>query len=357
MMPQNSRFYDGKTADPYNLDLEISQEKLIGSTSSGNKLIEWDLSTIRVLREPEGNRQAVVTTTKDNTARLYITQSVFQKINFKFHRKVRPLFIIHNSLKSIIFWFIAAIIMLFCIFQFLPKFSPYIVQNLPQKWEESLGEYTFNLLVEKKKICSSEHGIKSLEKIALILNTEKYNTSQITIRVVQDSTINAFAAPGGKIIIYSGLIEGAKNPAEIAGVLAHEMGHALKKHPTENLIRNLGFTLITKLMFVNIDNIKNMSAVGQILVELNYSRKAEQEADQIALQILEEKNIDPNGFKDFFKRQQKENLDTNFDILTYLSTHPKISERINAIKITRTSKKYKQLLSEKEWKMLKEICR
>lgn len=200
-MSQNARFYDGKTANPYNLVIEISQEKLIGRASSGNKLIEWDVNTIRVLTEPGSKRQAVITTTTDNIARLYISQSIFLQLDDILHRKARPFFVVHSSLRSISFWLIITIIVLFGVSQSVPKLSPYIAQSLPQKWEESLGEYTLNLLVGKKKICHSKEGLKSLEKIALILNIKKYNTAQITISAIQDDSINAFAAPGGKIII------------------------------------------------------------------------------------------------------------------------------------------------------------
>lgn len=358
-MAQNARFYDGKTADPHDLDIEISQAKLIGRSPSGNKLVEWDINTIRVLNEPEAKRQAIITTTTDNIARLYISQSVFQKLNYILHRKARPFFRVYNSLSSISFWFIVTSIVLFIIVQSVPKFSPYIAQKLPIAWEESLGEYAFKQLLGKKKVCRAKNGLESLEKIALILQATQNNITQMTINVIQEETVNAIAFPGGKIIIYSGLIKESESPSEIAGVIAHEMGHVLKKHPTESFVRNLGLTLLTKLMFENIDSIGNMGVAGQLLLELNYSRKAEQEADKIALQILEENNIDANGFKAFFERQQDANHTTTasqFDILTYLSTHPRTSERINMIEGPSDNKKYKQLLSKEEWIALKKIC-
>ena len=69
---------------------------------------------------------------------------------------------------------------------------------------------------------------------------QRPTTVPITVRVIPEKTVNAFAAPGGQVVLFSGLIEKAESPEEVAGVMAHEIAHAIERHPMQTMPRAAG---------------------------------------------------------------------------------------------------------------------
>ena len=111
--------------------------------------------------------------------------------------------------------------------------------------------------------------------------------------------VNAFALPGEQIVVLRGLIEEADSPDEVAGVIAHEMGHGLELHPETGIVKALGMSAAVLLIFGDSSSIGNW---GAHLLQLSYTRSAEREADVHALRILKAADISPKGISDFFKR-------------------------------------------------------
>ena len=180
---------------------------------------------------------------------------------------------------------------------------------------------------------------------------------QVSTLVVKSKSINAFSAPGGRIVIYNHLIETADNTNELAGVIAHEMGHIIKRHPTQSMVRALGLDLVIKMVFGGTDKTATTASIGNSLFQLRYNRMFEREADEMATQILYNANIDNRGFIKFFMRLQAEQkFAATENILTYASTHPPTSERIEAIQKAKNVTYSAQILTAEEWQSLKTIC-
>ena len=108
------------------------------------------------------------------------------------------------------------------------------------------------------------------------------------------------AAPGGQIILTRGLVQTAGSPDEVAGVLAHELGHALELHPETGIVRAMGLAAATQLIFAG--SAGTVSNVGMVLTQLRYTRIAEREADAHAVRMLKGAGISAKGFGDFFER-------------------------------------------------------
>lgn len=154
------------------------------------------------------------------------------------------------------------------------------------------------------------------------------------VRVVRRDTINAFALPGGYMVVYTGLLADASQPEQVAGVLAHEMAHVVHRHGIQRIAQSLGIVATVQLMFGDIGGIL---AVGKELLGIaavnHYSRAAENQADATAVRILNEAAISPLALAEFFKIMQK---DENTQTITatmpeWASTHPDLNARINAI--------------------------
>ena len=170
------------------------------------------------------------------------------------------------------------------------------------------------------------------------------------LHIVNAKTVNAFAAPGGNIVIFKGLIDAAQSPDEVAGVLAHEMGHIIENHPVEFAVRQLGFKLLTTLL---IGRDGTALGIGQQLITLNYSRDAEREADAIAVERLRAANLRTDGLAKFLERlaDKESNLP---EIFKYLSTHPASSDRASSVRQNPSGAR--PAMTETIWQALKNIC-
>ena len=162
------------------------------------------------------------------------------------------------------------------------------------------------------------------------------NTDNIplSVKVVKDDEVNAFTIPGGAVYINSGLIRRVDTEAELAGVIAHEMGHAVKRHGTEQLTQIMGINLVMGLLLGS-DAPDWQYLVGDLFSSvglLAYGRENELQADRLAVRISHAAGYDATQYLNFmYKLQEME--DSEPSALTELfSTHPSTSERISTVK-------------------------
>jgi predicted Zn-dependent protease len=157
-------------------------------------------------------------------------------------------------------------------------------------------------------------------------------------RVVNTNVVNAFAVPGGFVYVNRGLIERTANMSELAGVLAHEIGHVEHRHSVEQLEQaqraNLGLTLAYVLLGRNPSGVERAAIdVGGGLYFSSHSRDAEREADGTAINLLVRAGIDPNGVPSFFQKLL-EAQNRGSAGLQWFSTHPTTQERITTTRAT-----------------------
>jgi predicted Zn-dependent protease len=141
--------------------------------------------------------------------------------------------------------------------------------------------------------------------------------------VARDKTINAFALPGGIVVVNSGLIAATHRPEELAGVLAHEIQHVEQRHSLRGAIKQLGLRGIWALVAGDVGS----SVLGQTalqLTSLQFSRKDETTADVKGFDALVEHNIDPQGMIEFFLTMAQSQGSQS---LAFLSTHPADRDR------------------------------
>lgn len=139
--------------------------------------------------------------------------------------------------------------------------------------------------------------------------------------VADDNSVNAFAMPGGYVVMHTGLLRLAASAEEVAGVLAHEVQHVERRHSLRATVQSLGVTAIVGLIFGDLGAI---ASLGSDLLKLKFSRDNETEADREGLKALVSAKINPAGMRDFFaKMAEQSKLD-----LGMLSTHPASEERM-----------------------------
>jgi predicted Zn-dependent protease len=154
--------------------------------------------------------------------------------------------------------------------------------------------------------------------------------------VVEDEELNAFAAPAGHVYVHTGTILAAKNASELAGVMAHEIGHVAHRHVANNYNRqrNTGILyqvgVLAAWMFGGGMGASAAQLGGGLAATayLNtFGREAEMEADAFAVDAMPRANWDPNGLVSFFKTLQAQG---GPNAPTFLSSHPATDERIEA---------------------------
>lgn len=149
--------------------------------------------------------------------------------------------------------------------------------------------------------------------------------------IVDDtSTVNAFALPGGYLYVYTGLLRMAENEAEVAGVLAHEVGHVVGKHSMKKLTSLYGYQFLLTLALGSNPGQMELLA-GEILAGLgivNYGRSNELESDDYAIKYLYALGYDPNGFVTFLEKLGQLRSSNPSFVEKIMSTHPEPSERI-----------------------------
>jgi len=156
-----------------------------------------------------------------------------------------------------------------------------------------------------------------------------------TINIIDSDVLNAFAAPGGKIYVYKGLIDYLDNEAQLAGVIAHEMGHVACRHSTRQMTKQYGIQYLSDLVLG-----KNASQYLQLAASLAgnvgslaFSRSDEYEADACAVAYLSYTDYNPLGIAGFFEKMLADG-NAGGSSIKWLSTHPSPPDRIDNIYAT-----------------------
>ena len=222
--------------------------------------------------------------------------------------------------------FILAAILLFYFF-ILPWLADRAVMNFPKEQEIALGielkkQYLLSERIDTQKT-------RLLNEFASKLDLGNDFPADYT--VVDADIVNAYALPGGPIVVYAGIIRKMESPEELAGILAHERSHVLRHHSTRSVFQNLSGVLLINLVLGDASSFINLIAQnGQQIQQLSYSRELELEADREGLQLLLKNKVNPKGMLSLLEKLKQEN--TGSIVPEFLSTHPLPDSRIEALK-------------------------
>jgi len=264
------------------------------------------------------------------------------------------------------------------------QFDRILPELLPDKYVSAMGKAGVNTVQSIfGQQCRSRDGQRALEKMLARTAGEETFKYKIKLKVVNSSEVNALALPDGHIILFNGLLAKAESPEEVAGVLAHELGHVKHKHPLRGLARGLGLDLVLAMLGAG-----SVTDISGELISMSFSRKMESEADKASLKMLEQSGISALPLGAFFDRmkiqaptleasgssdkeqsphtiQETEEDSTSVlaaaitDLLLsaekYLSTHPLPQDRARIFSEADWSTST-PVLSAQEWQALRAIC-
>ncbi len=212
--------------------------------------------------------------------------------------------------------------------------------------ELALGEKSYKEALKKSSVIkNTKESLKVKEigqNLAKIVNKKEYKWE---FNLIENKAKNAYCLPGGKVVIYTGILTVAKNDDQIATVMSHEIAHALARHGAERMsssmlskgVQFLGNIVLSSQAPQYTNSFNLAYGVGtKYGVLLPYGRLQESEADEIGIYLMYKAGYDINQALAFWKNMSKGKKET----LEFLSTHPNSSTRIkNITKIIKELKK------------------
>ncbi len=243
------------------------------------------------------------------------------------------------------------------VFVILPRLSDTLAERLPIEREVAFGQLVVANMeqflggLDGSLTCDDPAGLAALQRLKARLTDGQDLRYDLSLQVFDHPMVNAFAAPGGQMVILRGLIEKAETPAEVAGVLAHEIGHVEARDPTRLAFRAVGSAGILSLLLGDATGGSLIAIMGDQVLSASYTREAEGAADAFAYRLLNDTGIGTAGLADFF-----EGLDgKGINLPEYLSTHPNTAGRADAARAA-DGADHAPVLSDDDWAALQGIC-
>ena len=222
---------------------------------------------------------------------------------------------------------IAVVIGLLFYFFALPRLAAGMAGKVPLSYEKELGDKMYQSLSTTFKTDPAKTAYINQYFDALAIPSQY----RIQITVVKSDIPNAFAMPGGHIVVYDQILKGMRSHEELAALLAHEYMHVEKRHSLRSMFRQLSSKVFFTLL------IGDISVAGTVLLQnaddlkqLSYSRELETESDEQGARLLADRNISCNGFVGLFQLLKKET--NGADTYEWFNSHPDLEKRIQHIK-------------------------
>jgi predicted Zn-dependent protease len=349
-----ARFFDGKTAVDRAVTVHVDLHFL---TISGASLkdIRWPLAKLRSIERPIAGMPFRITSETDPDTRLVIANDGFSDQLLKLAPQLKGGLTLQRLKRIAVVLGIAAASASLLAYFLLAIAPRQVAFSLPESWRDALGAQIESSFTKDMKACNAPAGRAVLGRLAARLREGNPDLPPFRLTVYDTPIVNAFALPGGRIAVFSNLIATADTPEEVAGVVAHEIGHVASRHSEAQLVRAVGLQILLSLASGGTGG-DHLGELASVLTILRYSRDAEREADDYAQDTMTKARIDPLGLKHFFEKIQKLDGDSSIlgDLGSMLSTHPMTQERIDDIKPLDGPSR--PVLNSEDWAALRKIC-
>ncbi|MCK1547064.1 M48 family metallopeptidase [Bradyrhizobium sp. 147] len=263
-----------------------------------------------------------------------------------------------RGVARIVGWSVAAAVSIVCVVLFgVPLAADRLAPLVPKPIERRIGDASE---VQVKTIfgrsaCEDPAGKAAFTKLVNRLrDAAGLDDDSMTAGVLPSSVPNAFALPGGKVFVLKGLLDKAESPDELAGILAHELGH-LKHHDNmRGLIYNGGTSFLIGLLFGDVTGSSAVIFASRSVVEASYSREAETGADTFAIDVMHALGRSPKPAAELMSRITGK--EGGSGLMTILASHPLTEDRLARMTKEDRPASGPPLLTDKEWRALKAIC-
>ena len=335
-------YFDGRTAARHEIELRFGPIalQLVGAT--GETLALWHYGRLELLDAPTATRPAAIGYAGAPDARLVIRDPA------DWHELVRLAPVLAAPRERPADEKTLAIVAIGVLG--LVAFALISWRVWPHLADRIAGRTAIGALAPESDLCRNPAGQAQLDKLAEIFAGRTAYAGRIKVQVVKGPMVNAIALPGGRVVLFAGLIDQAESPEEIAGVMAHEIAHVVERHGLRMFVRGFALNLVTDLLLGG----SNLAGAAAMFTTLAYSREMEDEADLRALRMLQDAQVSTAGLLSFLGRLEKKEpaAHTGF---RYFSSHPLSGAR--RARIAAAKDDLPRVLGESEWQAIKQICK
>jgi hypothetical protein len=350
-MDVEGQYFDGRSAQRRSVRLLLGPDGL--EIHDGDGVDTWPYDRLR--RQRQGSVAQIQR--REETARLAVSDAAFLDALAErcsdFDRTRMP----WRQVALIAVAAVAVGALAFGAVQLFPKVG---ARLLPIAWEENLGGKIIDIVAvifshgQQPRFCDGSEGTRAIDGLVGRLTAGLDTPYRMRVRVLNSKDVNAFAAPGGYIVVLSGLIDFAVSPDELAGVVAHEIGHVLHRHPTQAMLRQINEARLFGFMTGNASGGGAISTIADATLGASYSREAETQADATAFALLSRARISPQGMAAFFDRLIAQGKSGKG---TILASHPADETRSRRARESASQlRNAAPALSDGDWRAVKGIC-
>lgn len=360
-----ARYFDGQSAAPREVVLSFGERSLTIMGMDEVVIAHWPLASLRAVGQRSASSVQLVPQ-HDSDERLVLSdrpmlEAIGEVCPDLYHRPID-----HRGVRRAVVWAgsaVAAVTLI--VFVLVPALAAQLAELIPPKREQQLGDAVVGQLQsllalageKKPELCDNAEGRAALRHMAERLDPNPELPYPLRVDVIDHGLVNAVALPGGRILVFRGLIDAADNPEEVAGVLAHEIGHVVYRDPTREALRAAGTAGIVGLLLGDVFGASIAVVASDAVLNASYQREAEARADETAYRLLGAADLPSRPFADFFLKMREEYGDTP-EALKLIASHPGLEERARraaaADKIG--DEPYDPVLKDRDWVALRGIC-
>jgi Zn-dependent protease with chaperone function len=345
-----ARFYDGRSALSHDAEVRLEADAL-DIRADGQALV-WRLADL--IAEVEAD-QVRVSNRRERDTRLVLsveewTALIGDRLDGRKRERRRREFWLVGGLAAV-----AGAVMLF-VFVGVPILSGPVARATPVSMELRMGENFDAQVGAIFPTCRNEEGQRILSALGDRIAMGADTPFDIRVRAVEAPMVNAFALPGGPVLITDDLISEAESPDELAAVIAHEIAHVEMRHVMQAVWRDLGIGMLLDLV------VGGGTGAGQQAVilagqasDLTYSRDAELEADTRGQALLHAAGLSSRGMAPFFDRMARADGSGRLgEAVEFMNSHPDSSRRGRVARAG--ARPGLSALDAEEWRVVKAVC-
>lgn len=343
MKPVRGYYYDGRSSARYKVELERdgSTLRLRGEGMD----MSYPVSSIRISPKVGDARRSI---RLPNAALCeIIDSSAFEHLMGKDGEGTlqRQLYRWERNIPLVLLALVMTIVVIAGFIRYgFPEIARHVAYTVPPASEATLGKESLTIL-DKYLMKPSKLPESRRSEVTALFDKIKESLPgakeyRIEFRDSEQIGANAFALPGGTIIVTDAMVDLAKRDEELAGILAHESGHIRSRHVLRQVLQGTGIGLLIAVVTGDISSITSLSAtIPTALINAGYSREFENEADDAAVVYLVKAGIQPKIYADTLaklqaehdKRSGEKTDSRSWSPMDLLSTHPVTSERIKRV--------------------------
>ena len=360
----SGRYFDGESAKAFDVGVDITNRQLV--IQKGRQKIVWPIEELRLLADQARDKGIALERAGEGEERLILPDQGAADFVCETAPSLHLRPVSSRMKRNLLVWGGGAVAS-FCLILFVivPLLANTLARFIPVDSEIAMGNFTINqienIFVEieegKSTFCAAPKGQAALDKMTARLRPHFDNPYPESVRVMRSPMVNAFAVPGGHVVLFEGLLKSAESPEEIAGVLAHEFGHVVERDPTRLGLRSAGSAGILGLVFGDFAGGFAALALAEAIMSADYSQEAEKNADTFSHDVFADAGLPSARLGDFFERLHDEHGDVE-GVWSHIATHPDLTGRqqaaIDADVIGDGS--FEPILSSLEFAALKRIC-